>query len=370
MAQPTVLISGAGIAGPSLALWLTKSGHRVIVVEIAPGIRPGGQTVDLRGAGGDVVERMGLMTQMRQHALVQHGVAWVGSDGSRRAEMPVTAFDGNGLVSKLEILRGDLVDVLYQATKDTTEYRFNTRILELNQDADGVYVTLADGSQLRADLVVGADGPHSAVRGMVFGPEDRFVKPLGGYNAWFSAPDHVGLDGWYLMYLAPGGLNASMRPTHDPAMAKAGLAFQSEPITYDRRDLDEQRQILVDRFAGAGWQCDALLTAAHEADDFYFDSFLQVHMPAWTSGRVALVGDAGYCASPLSGMGTSLALVVPTSWPASWAPQIRLTPNIFETHSSATSRRCVPTSTSARTSPTESTATHPIRRPISPSISG
>ena len=111
------------------------------------------------------------------------------------------------------------------------------------------------------------------------------------------------------MYLAPGGLNASMRPTHDPAMAKAGLAFQSEPITYDRHDLGEQRPILIDRFAGAGWQCDALLAAAQEADDFYFDAFLHVHMPAWMSGRIALVGDAGYCASPLSGMGTSLALV-------------------------------------------------------------
>ncbi len=309
VAQPTVLISGAGIAGPSLAFWLTKNGYRAIVVEIADGIRPGGQTVDLRGAGGDVVERMGLMPQMRAHALEQHGVAWVASDGSRRAEMPVTAFDGNGLVSKLEILRGDLVDVLYQTTKDSVEYRFNTRISALSQDDDGVDVTLADGAKLRADLVVGADGPHSAVRGMVFGPEDEFVSPLGGYNAWFTAPDHVGLDGWYLMYLAPGGLNASMRPTHDPAMAKAGLAFASEPISYDRRDLDAQRQMLVERFAGAGWQCDALLTAAQEADDFYFDSFLQVKMPSWTSGRVALVGDAGYCASPLSGMGTSLALV-------------------------------------------------------------
>jgi 2-polyprenyl-6-methoxyphenol hydroxylase-like FAD-dependent oxidoreductase len=310
MAQPTILISGAGIAGPSLALWLTKNGYRVIVVEIAPGIRPGGQTVDLRGAGGDVVERVGLMPQMRQHALEQHGVAWVRSDGSRHAEMPVTAFDGNGLVSKLEILRGDLVDVLYQATKDSVEYRFNTRISALHQGDDGVEVTLADDTMVRADLVVGADGPHSAVRGMVFGPEDQFVTPLGGYNAWFSAPDLVGLDGWYLIYLAPGGLiNASMRPTHDPAMAKAGLAFASEPINYDRRDIDQQRQLLVDRFAGAGWQCDALLTAAQEADDFYFDSFLQVRMPEFTSGRVALVGDAGYCASPLSGMGTSLALV-------------------------------------------------------------
>jgi 2-polyprenyl-6-methoxyphenol hydroxylase-like FAD-dependent oxidoreductase len=309
MAQPTVLISGAGIAGPSLAFWLTRNGYRIIVVEIAPGIRPGGQTVDLRGAGGDVVERMALIDQMRDRALEQRGAAWVRSDGSRRAEMPVTAFDGNGLVSKLEILRGDLVDVLYQATKDTAEYRFNSRISELTQDEDAVAVTLADGTQLRADLVVGADGPHSAVRRLVFGPEEQFVKPIGGYNAWFSAPDRVGLDGWFVLYQAPGGLNASMRPSHDPAIAKAGLAFQSGPIDYDRRDLDEQRQILVERFAGAGWECDALLSAAQQADDFYFDSFAQVHMPSWSSDRVTLVGDAGYCASPLSGMGTSLALV-------------------------------------------------------------
>jgi 2-polyprenyl-6-methoxyphenol hydroxylase-like FAD-dependent oxidoreductase len=308
MTQPSVLISGAGIAGPTLAFWLTKNGYRVTIVELAEGIRPGGQTVDLRGAGADVVERMGLLDQMKSRSLFQRGIAWVRSDGSRRAEMPVDAFNGNGPVSKLEILRGDLVDVLYQATKDTVDYRFNTRVERLAQDDAGVDVTLSDGSRMRADLVVGADGPHSAVRRLVFGPEELFVKPLGGYNAWFSAPDTVGLDSWYLMYQAPG-LNASLRPSHDPAIAKAGLAFRSEPLEYDRRDLAAQRAMLVDRFAGAGWQCDALLAAAQEADDFYFDSFAQVHMPSWSSGRVTLAGDAGYCASPLSGMGTSLALV-------------------------------------------------------------
>jgi 2-polyprenyl-6-methoxyphenol hydroxylase-like FAD-dependent oxidoreductase len=143
---------------------------------------------------------------------------------------------------------------------------------------------------------------------LVFGREDQFVKPLGGYNAWFTAPDTVGLDGWYLMYQAPG-LNASMRPSHDPALCKAGLAFRSEPIAYDRRDADEQRALLATHFAGAGWQCDALLSAAETADDFYFDAFAQVHMPTISKGRVTLAGDAGYCASPLSGMGTSLALV-------------------------------------------------------------
>ncbi|KUI33812.1 FAD-dependent monooxygenase [Mycobacterium sp. GA-2829] len=309
MSAPTVLISGAGIAGPGLGLWLTRNGFRVVIAEIADGIRPGGQTVDLRGAGADVVERMGLLGEMKRRALFQRGIAWVRSDGRRRSEMPVTAFDGNGPVSKLEILRGDLVEVLYEATKDSCEYRFGTRIAALAEHDAGVDVTFEDGSEMQADLVVGADGPHSAVRRLVFGPEERFVTPLGGYNAWFSAPDTVGLDGWYLMYQAPGGLNASMRPSHDPSMVKASLSFRSEPITYDRRDLAEQRKILRDRFAGAGWQCDALVAAAEEASDFYFDSFTQVKMGAWSSDRVTLVGDAGYCASPLSGMGTSLALV-------------------------------------------------------------
>src|SRR6185437_10006037 len=269
--------------------------------------------VDLRGAGRAVIERMGLLDQMRARSLDQRGVAWVKADGKRRAEMPVAAFHGNGLVSQLEILRGDLCDVLYQATAADTEYRFGTRITELAR-AEGplagpLTATLSDGTTVSADLIVGADGPHSAVRRLAFGPEEKFVKPLGGYNAWFTVADPAGLDGWYLMYQAPGGLNASLRPSHDPTRAKAGLAFRSDPVTYDRHDLNEQRELLAARFAGAGWHCDALVAGARQADDFYFDAFVQVHMDRWSSGRVTLVGDAGYCASPLSGMGTSLALV-------------------------------------------------------------
>lgn len=308
VAKPTVLISGAGIAGPALAYWLTRAGYRVVVVEIHDGVRPGGQTVDLRGAGRAVIQRMGLLDQMRARSLDQRGVRWVKADGRARAEMPVEAFHGNGMVSRLEILRGDLAEVLYQATADHTEYRFGTRVTALAQ-SDKVLATLSDGTTVHADLVVGADGPHSAVRRLAFGPEERFVHPLGGYHAWFTAPDTVGLDGWFLIYQAPGGLNASMRPSHDPATAKAGLAFRSGPIDYDRRNVDAQRELVAARFAGAGWQSDALVAAARRADDFYFDAFAQVRLDTWSSGRVTLAGDAGYCASPLSGMGTSLALV-------------------------------------------------------------
>lgn len=317
MTKPTVLISGAGIAGPALAFWLNRSNYQVVVVELADGIRPGGQTVDLRGAGRAVIERMELIDQIRERRLDQRGIAWLDAGGARRAEMPVEAFHGNGPVSKLEILRGDLADVLFQATAQGTDYRFGTRISDVAQSSDAasdplsgpVTATLSDGTSVCADLVVGADGPHSAVRRMVFGGEEKFVRPLGGYNAWFTAPDTASLNGWYLMYQAPGGLNASLRPSHDPGIAKGSLAFRSEPLSYDRDDLDAQRDLLAERFTGAGWQSDALVAAARQADDFYLDALAQVRMDTYSSGRVTLVGDAGYCASPLSGMGTSLALV-------------------------------------------------------------
>jgi 2-polyprenyl-6-methoxyphenol hydroxylase-like FAD-dependent oxidoreductase len=218
------------VAGPALAFWLHRNGFRVVVVEVSPGIRPGGQTVDLRGVARQVVDRMGLLEDMTQRSLEQRGAAWVKADGSRRAEMPVEAFNGNGLVSSLEILRGDIADVLYGATSSDVDYRFDARITGLVQESDGVTATLSDGDSVEADLVVGADGAHSAVRRLVWGSEEQFVTPLGGYHAWFTAPDHVGLDGWYLIYQEPG-LVASMRPDHSPELSKAGLAFRSEPLT-------------------------------------------------------------------------------------------------------------------------------------------
>jgi 2-polyprenyl-6-methoxyphenol hydroxylase-like FAD-dependent oxidoreductase len=304
-----VLISGASIAGPALAYWLRNRGFNPTVVERAPAPRPGGQAVDLRGAGRTVVERMGLMDRVRAVGLDQRGLAFVDASGRVTARMPTELFGGEGIVSEIEVLRGDLGQVLYQATAADTEYLFDDTITGLEQDDAGVSVTFENAAPRRFGLVVGADGLHSAVRGLAFGPEPECVRPLGCYTAWFTAPAESDLGGWFLMHNAPGGRVVSARPGRHPGEIKAGLSFRSAPLRYDRGDVAAQQDILARRFAGAGWQTPRLLAAMRDAPDFFFDSMGQVRLDRWSSGRAVLLGDAGYCPTPLTGLGTSLALV-------------------------------------------------------------
>lgn len=308
MTSRTVLISGASIAGPALAYWLRRHGFTPTVVEIAPGPRPGGQAVDLRGAGREVVERMGLMPGVREARVDERGVANVDSNGRWVARMPADLFGGEGIVAEIEIMRGDLTRILHDATADEVEYLFADRITELDQGDTGIRVGFASGTVRTFDLVVGADGVHSGVRRLAFGSERDYVKPLGGYTAYFTVPDPGDLDDWFLMYNAPGGRVAGIRPERG-GTAKAMLSFTSPPLKYDRRDVHQQRRLLTDAFAGVGWRVPALLDALPDAPDFFFDSICQVHVPNWSRGRVTLLGDAGYCGSPLTGMGTSMALV-------------------------------------------------------------
>ncbi|MEV8453801.1 FAD-dependent monooxygenase [Streptomyces sp. NPDC052095] len=309
MSNSGILICGAGIAGPALAYWLRKGGFEVTIVERAPEPRPGGQTVDLRGAGRTVIERMGLMDRARAQSVDQHGIALVDASGRTTARVPADSFGGEGIVSEIEILRGDLARLLYEATLPDTEYLFDDTVTGIDQDADGATVTFEKAAPRRFGLVVGADGPHSVVRALAFGPEREFVQPLGLYTAWFTATDDLELDGWYLMHNAPGGLVASARPGRLPGEIKAGLSFRSAPITYDRRDIAAQKELVARRFDGVGWETPRLLRAMRTAPDFFLDSMGQVRLDRWSRGRVALLGDAGYCATPLTGLGTSLALV-------------------------------------------------------------
>jgi 2-polyprenyl-6-methoxyphenol hydroxylase-like FAD-dependent oxidoreductase len=309
MTSNEILICGAGIAGPALAYWLRKADFAVTIVERATSPRPGGQTVDLRGAGRTVIERMGLMNQARAESVDQHGFALVDSSGRITARVPADSFGGEGIVSEIEILRGDLAWILYKATLPETEYLFDDTVTGIAQDADAVTVTFEKAAPRRFGLVVGADGPHSVVRALAFRPEHDFLRPLDLYTAWFTAIDDLDLGGWYLMHNSPGGLVASVRPGRIPGEIKAGLSFRSAPIKYDRRDTAAQKELLATRFADVGWETPRLLRAMRTSPDFFFDSMGQVRLDHWSRGRVALLGDAGYCATPLTGMGTSLALV-------------------------------------------------------------
>ncbi|MFI5697684.1 FAD-dependent monooxygenase [Kribbella sp. NPDC051586] len=304
----TVLISGGGIAGPALAFWLRRFGFAPTVVEIAPGPRPGGQTVDLRGVSRVVAERMGVMPAIAERKMHERGLEYVRADGRRSAVMHAELMDGAGPVAEIEILRGDLAAILTEATAEV-EYVYGDSITQLHQDTTGVDVTLASGTQRRFDLVIGADGVHSRVRRLAFGPEEEFVQHLGGYTSYFTVETPEPLDHWFKVYTAPRGRWVGLRPDHDPRFARALLSFRSPVISYDRRDVAAQKQLVREQFAGLGWHTSQILNQLDKADDFYLDSTSRVVVPQWSRGRIALVGDAGYCGSPMAGHGTALSLV-------------------------------------------------------------
>lgn len=308
MTVKTVLVSGASIAGPAVAYWLHRHGLEVTVVEVAPGLRPGGHAVDIRGVAKGVVEAMGIMPAVRRECVDERGLAYVDGRDRRVAEMPADMFGGEGIVAEIEIMRGDLSRILYDETAAYTEYLFGDRITALAQGPDGVDVTLASGAVRRFDVVIGADGVHSGVRALAFGPEPDYVRHLGAYTAYFTVPDPGDLNHWFVMHNHPGGLVAGVRPERG-GTAKAMLSFTSAPLDYDRRAVEQQKKLVAQAFRPMGWRAPDLLAAMGSAPDFYFDTICQVHVDRWWRGRVALVGDAGYCGSPLAGLGTSMSIV-------------------------------------------------------------
>lgn len=306
MKNPNVLISGASIAGPALAYWLRRYGFSPTVVERAPALRDGGHAIDLRGVAKKVVERMGLMDDVRRASIDTRGMSFVDGANSRLADMPAELLGGNALVAEIEILRGDLSQVLYDAAGDV-EYLFDDRITELSDGEDGVKATFERAAPRSFDLVVGADGVHSGVRSLVFGPEERLVRHLGEYSAFFTLPDHLGLDHWERFHNVPGRKVVAMRPARKPGEAKALFSFASPPLRYDRGDVAAQKRVLAEVFADVGWEAPRMLEAMWQAPDFYLDADSRVELDAWSSGRTVLLGDAGYAGS--AGQGTSMALV-------------------------------------------------------------
>ncbi|PFP22717.1 FAD-dependent oxidoreductase [Bacillus sp. AFS073361] len=303
-----VLISGASIAGPALAYWLHRYGFDVTVIERAPELRTGGYGVDIRGAAITVLKGMGILNQVRASDTNLTGVYFVNSNGKIEGQISEASM-GNQQGMDIEIMRDDLSNILYDLTKDTIEYIWGDSITTIHETEASLEVQFIHGKPQTFDLVVGADGLHSNVRTLTFGDEAQFKRTLGCYISIFTLENYLNLDHRQLLYTIPGK-TVGMYSARDNTEARGMFLFQSEALKYDRHDTESQKKLVEDAFLGhTGWETSHLLKTMKDATDFYFDEICQIHMPTWSKGRITFVGDAAYGPSPLSGQGSSLALV-------------------------------------------------------------
>jgi 2-polyprenyl-6-methoxyphenol hydroxylase-like FAD-dependent oxidoreductase len=319
----TVLISGASVAGLTLAHWLRRRGYAPTVVERAPALRPGGQALDVRGVALDVIDRMGLLAEARAARTRMGGMTMLDGDGKevwRSTEMTLSS--GRLDSDDIELLRDDLTELLYGRTREGVEYLFGDSIATLDDEGDGegdgdertsgVRVSFERAPARTFDLVIGADGLRSKVRQLAFGDEGcddgRYIRTLGPHVAVFSTDNFVNLDNWQV-WLDDGTATYCLYPVRDNSEIRATLGFRSEPPAYDHRDIEQQKALVAGGLGHLGGDTPQLLKGMWAASDFYFDAVAQVRMDHWSRGRCALVGDAGYSPSLLSGQGTSVALV-------------------------------------------------------------
>ncbi|MFB6617849.1 FAD-dependent monooxygenase [Streptomyces sp. NPDC085524] len=305
----TVLISGGGIAGPVLAHRLRRHGFRPTVVERAAGPRAGGQAVDIRGVALDVVDRMGLLERASGVRTRMRGMSVLDPEGNEVHRSTEATFSSGRLDGEdIEVLREDLVRMVHEHTREDVEYLFDDTITALEEQGAGVRVDFARHPSRTFDLVVGADGLHSTVRRLAFGPEEGFTHHLGSYLSVFGAENFLGLDDWQL-WLTDGDTGFGIMPVRDNTELRVAFGFESGPLPDHLRRPAALRETVVGKLEALRWEGARLAEAARKAPDFYCDAMAQIRMDQWSSGRVTLLGDAGYCPSPLSGQGTSMALV-------------------------------------------------------------
>ncbi|MFD8546074.1 mycothiol conjugate amidase Mca [Streptomyces sp. NPDC059649] len=303
---PRVLVSGGGVAGSAVAYWLKRHGYAPTVVERSPTLRRGGQAVDFRGPALTFLERMGILDRVRERDTGIGDCTVVDAAGEPYAVIPAVVYSG-----ELEVLIDELIAILHHRAAETgVEYRFGDSITALVPDDDGVDVTFEHAPPERFDVVIGADGAHSAVRGLAFGPETEFAHYLGCYYAYWETDNHLGLDHEGMATGDGRSAALSVFTVKDNERTRAGLLFKSDQLLpVDRHDRRAQAEVLKARAAHLGWQAPVLLEKLDHAADLYFDAMVQIRMDTWSAGRVALVGDAAFCAAPTSGRGTSQALI-------------------------------------------------------------
>ncbi|MGA5451858.1 FAD-dependent monooxygenase [Streptomyces umbrinus] len=305
----TVLVSGASIAGPAVAFWLQRYGFTVTVVEKSTGLRGGGYPIDVRGTAVEVARRMGILPQLQKAHIESRRLTFLNADGSEAAVVHPQAVVGGVEGHDVEVPRGDLADVLYGAVTDEVEFVFDDSIDALKEHEHGVEVTFRSGVQRGFDLVLGADGLHSRTRELVFGPEQQFHRYLGYCFAIFTMPNTFGLSHEALIWNTPGRA-AALYAVKDSNELHAFLNFaQPEPPREVFRAPEAQRDLVAATFADDEWEIPAMVAAMSHANDAFVDTVSQVRMPCWSNGRVALLGDAAYAPSFLTGQGSSLALV-------------------------------------------------------------
>lgn len=305
-----VLISGASIAGPAAAFWLTRHGINVTVVEKSDSLRGGGYPIDIRGSAVDVVKRMGLYERLQQNHVDTRFMEFVDEHGDLVAKMPVEDITGGERGSDLEIRRGDLAAALYEATRDNVTYKFSDSIDKLEETDDGVEVRFVSGDTGKYDIVIGADGLHSNVRSLVFGHESQFERYLGFCFAGFTMPNIFDLAHGGVNYTALGKWAGIFAPgTTDRVFGMLVFRYPESPFKTPISD-DDKRSLTASMFKDqTNWQVPHLVDEMLKADDLFFDAVSQIRMSQWSSGRVVLTGDAAHATSFLSGQGSSCALV-------------------------------------------------------------
>lgn len=303
--QRTVLISGAGVAGSTLAYWLGRYGFRPTVVERAGGLRSSGNPVDVRGPAVPVAEAMGVMPRLRAAATEVTSLSFVNERGRRVGRVNMGALRAASGSREVELPRSDLASILFEAGRNEAEVLFDDSIAGLRQDAGGVDVTFERAAPRRFDLVIGADGLHSVTRRLAFGPDVDFVAHMGLYIATTRLGGSVDDRHDVLMHNEPGRA-VSIHPARGEAIA-AFIFRRSAVPGFDYRDTEQHKGIVIDAYADGSWRIPELLDRVRDADDLYFDSVSQVRLPVWSAGRLALLGDAASCVS-LFGEGSSLAM--------------------------------------------------------------